>query len=162
MKRPGSSLVGSLALGAALLLAVFGTCSTAQDAPAKEMAAVRVGVFDRTKILVAYYGSEIHDRIMRDLMAKHAAAKGRGDDAEVKRLEAEGAARQDLAHEQLEGKAELVNVIEALRPSFTEVAEAADVSMIVEKPLWIASAPAVELVDVTEALAARLPPPVRK
>jgi hypothetical protein len=119
-------------------------------------AALRVGVFDREKLLVAFYHSEFHDRRLAALQAELATATEKGDAAAIQKIEAQGEAMQDLAHRQLAGVATLANVIEPLRLHFADIAKAARVPLIVESPLY--REPSVETVDVTANLVELLPP----
>ena len=163
------SLVGSMLVGTSLLVAVLGSISSALIAapgcarpPASSPAAaadqvVRGGTFSREKVLIAYYGAAMGEAQLRELHQKSDDAKQRKDDAEVARLEKVGSGMQDLAHERMEGKAELGEVLDAFRPFFAEVGEEAGVAIIIEKPLWTSSDADVELVDVSEALAAKIP-----
>ena len=114
---------------------------------------VRVGVFDRTEILVAYYGSAIHDEWLRGLERERDEAVARGDSASATAIEARGAAAQEVAHDQLAGKAGLWNILPHIEPSFADIAREKGLVLLVEAPLF--AEPGVELVDVTAELAAR-------
>jgi hypothetical protein len=143
---------------AALIAAVYASPSIGEsprDATASTPA-LRVGVFDREALLVAYYHSQIHDQELGALQADLARAKEKGDAAAMKRIEAQGEAMQDLAHRQLAGEATLTNVLAPLRPHFADVASAMHVAMIIEEPLYRDAN--VEIVDVTAKLVEELPP----
>jgi hypothetical protein len=118
-------------------------------------AALRVGVIDREKLLVAYYHSEVHEKLLASLQADLKRAKDKGDTDAVKQIEARGEALQDLAHRQLAGEATLANVMEPLRAFFPEVAKSAGVALIIEAPLYRDGT--VEIVDVTPKLVEKLP-----
>ncbi len=117
---------------------------------------VRIGVFKRTDVLVAFYGSEIWDQHVKDLMKQREAAKAQGDEKKVKEIEAQGAKSQEYAHRQLAGEAPLDNIFEHIRDELPAVAKEANVSVIVEKPIHKTAD--VELVDVTEQLVKAFPP----
>ena len=111
------SLVGSMLVGTSLLVAVLGSISSAviaapgcalppspsRDAVASQV--VRVGTFSREKVLIAYYGSALVQSQLRELEKKRDDAKQRGDDAEAKRIESQGAGGAEV---------ELVDVSDAL------------------------------------------------
>ena len=140
-------------LSVSIAIVVLGVAQAfAGDAPNR----VRVGVFRRTDLLVAFYKSAAWDQHLRDLIKQRDAAKAQGDEEEVKEIEQQGAESQEHAHRQLAGKAPLDNIFEHLTARLPAVAGEAGVSVIVEKPLC--STAGVELVDVTELLVDLLPP----
>ncbi len=102
------SIVWTLA-GLALALPV-----AAQDQP--------VGTFHKKSIVVAYYRSDAWKKAVDQKREEQKAARAAGDQAKVAELEKWGAGSQELAHRQLEGKAPIDSVVEALRPVLTEVA----------------------------------------
>ena len=116
---------------------------------------VRVGVFRREPLLVAYYGSTAHETALGRLRTERQKALDEGDAARAKKLEAEGAALQEMAHRQLAGEAPLTNVLDALKPHLAEVSTAAGVSVVVESTVWHDDD--VILVDMTDRLEALLP-----
>jgi hypothetical protein len=119
-------------------------------------AMTRVGVVDRTALLVAYYGSARHDRALRDLRARHAAAKAAGHEQLAQMLEAQGEAMQERAHRQLTGDADLGNVIRALGDHLAHVAAEQGLDQIVERGRMTPSSAA--RVDVTTEVAAYFTP----
>lgn len=137
----------------ALVLAVgISAAQTALPAePTQPRARVRVGTFDPMPVVVAFYRSDLSAEHMRTLHAAHAEAKAAGDTKEVQRLEAEGAALQELAHKQLEGKAGIENILERLRPRLDGVLAASDIDLIVEARI-VHARPDVQTVDITDAM----------
>lgn len=119
------------------------------------MAGAPVGVFDRTAVLIAYYGSRFNEAEIAALVRQRDEAASRGDTELVKELEAQGAAHQEHAHRQLAGRAPLDNISEALRDELPALAQQAGVSRIVPSDAKTAGAPTV---DVTERIVAMLPP----
>lgn len=111
---------------------------------------VRIGTFQRDKLLVAFYQSENWDKHLREMMVQRNAAKATGDEEKIKKIESEGAASQEIAHKQLAGEANLDNIFAHLKPVLSEIAKKANVQLIVEKPLFNDST--VEVVDVTDLL----------
>lgn len=107
----------------------------------------RVGVFHRPSIVVAYYRSELWLRQVRERREAMEAARRAGDRRQAAELDRWGRRAQRLVHRQLEGKAPIDNVWEALQPLLPEVAARAGAGRVVLDP-----PPGAELVDVTEAL----------
>lgn len=116
----------------------------------------RVGTFDRTDVLVAYYRSDIHARWLHELQRRRDAARAAGNAEQAREIEALGGESQEEAHRQLAGEAPLTNVIEHLQPHWPAIAADAQVALIVEKPLYTDDA--VQIVDVTEQIVDRLSP----
>ena len=117
---------------------------------------VRIGTFQRAKLLVAFYQSDSWDKHLREMMVQRDAAKAAGDEEKAKKIESEGAASQEAAHKQLAGEANLDNIFAHLQPVLSEIAKKANVQLIVEKPLFNDST--VEVVDVTDLLTEQFPP----
>lgn len=136
---------------AAMSMASVAVTFAEDKAPAK----VRVGVFKRTELLVAFYGSAAWGKELRNMLAERDAAKARGDMEKVKEIEAKGRKSQEHAHMQLAGKASLDNILAHLRDALPAVAKEANVEVIVEKPLFATER--AELVDVTALLVKQLP-----
>ena len=144
-------------LSVSIAIVVLGVAQAfAGDAPNR----VRVGVFRRTDLLVAFYKSAAWDQHLKDLTKQRDEAKAQGDLKRVKAIETEGAKSQAHAHQQLAGKAPLDNIFERITDKLPGVAQEAGVSVIVEKPIHSTSD--VQLVDVTELLVNLLPPKTKK
>ncbi len=146
--------VFSLAAGAALLLFLAGAGVSSQE-PAAE-APPRVGVFQRAPVLMAFYRSRYWADTLDGWRRELAAARERGDEETVARLEERGRAAQERAHQQLAGEATLTDVLAPILDELPEIAEEAGVGVVVEHPLW--RSPAVEEVDLTLAIVERYPP----
>lgn len=148
-------------IGAAGLLVaatMFGSAGSRQEStPVRQEAPVAIGTYDSQQVLIAYYKSPPFKEKMRVLHEAHAEAKRKGDTAKMKELERQGEALQDRAHHQYDGEAPLTEVIDALRPSFPEIAKAAGVGAIVADFVW--RDPAFKTVDLTERLVQRLTAP---
>lgn len=121
---------------------------------AADAAKVRVGVYDPRAVVIIYYGSKVHDTELRALMAEHEEAKAAGDQKKVAELKAKGSASQELAHQQLAGKAPIDDLLKKLHPDWEKLGKETQVDLIVPKVLY--KAEGVEVVDVTEALAKQL------
>jgi len=146
-------------LGAAAVLS-FGQWVAQPKSHASEESAFRIGTFRRTELLVAYYGSTVHDKAIKKLKENHDRAQSAGDLDKVKELEAQGGASQELAHRQLAGEAPLTNVLEQLKDALPAIAKEASVVVIVEQPLY--RDPSVREVDVTPWLVKKFEPARKK
>lgn len=123
------------------------------QAPANA-ATLRVGTFDSQSLVVGYYRSELHEKNLKAMRDEQAKAKAAGDKEKAQEIEYQGSASQDLAHKQLTGEARIDNILEALKERLPEVAKAANVDLIVEKPAYASER--VEQVDVTDAIVAAM------
>ena len=90
----------------------------------------RVGTFDQTSIVVAYYRSSLWSDTLNAKKAEFAEAQKAGDTAKANALQAWGEQSQELAHQQLDGKAPITNILDALQPAFAEVEKSAHVSSV--------------------------------
>jgi len=127
------------------------TLYTSPDAPADGP----IGTFDRTRLLVAYYGSAEHAAQMADLTRRRDGALRAGDTSLAAALSAEGQARQDAAHAQLAGTAPLTNIASDFHAAIEHLARLESVSRIVATD---AAPPGVRAVDLTDPLIALMPP----
>jgi hypothetical protein len=134
--------------------------ATEPNGVATRQSGTRIGTFQRRELLIAYYGSTIHDRIMKKLKGEWDQAQLAGDMEKVKKLEAEGGASQEYAHKQLAGEAPLNNVIEHLKDAFPKIAADSGVALIIEQPLY--RDPSVKEIDVTPMLVKQFEPARKK
>jgi len=134
------------------VIALFASVASAESLPEP----VRVGVFKRTELLVAFYKSAAWSQHLKDLAKQREEAKAKGDAKRVKEIEEQGASSQKHAHLQLAGKAPLDNIFEHIRGKLPALSKKAGVVVIVEQPPY--NTADVELVDVTELLVKLLPP----
>lgn len=104
----------------------------------------RIGTFDKQSIVLAYYRSPLWADTMKSKMAEMQEAKRANDTQKVQELQDWGQKHQDLAHQQLAGKAPITNIIDALAPAFPEIAKQAQVDKVVADP-----DPSAQTVDVT-------------
>jgi hypothetical protein len=145
-------------IAAALCIAALNGVVAAQTPPSAAAQRVRVGVYDSRMVALAYYNSDEHRRLTRDLMAQLKAAKAANDTAKIADLEFRGPALQNLMHYQVFSTASIPNVMEKLAPELPGIAAEARVSVIVSKWDVAFHGSGVEYVDVTDALAARFNP----
>jgi hypothetical protein len=115
---------------------------------------VRVGVFDKQAVVVAFYRSQHWAEVNQAKAAEREAARRANDTAKVQALEAWGASHQELAHRQLAGEAPIASVLEALTPGFPEIARRAGVNLIV--PDVVFADGVVQTIDVTDFVLAYL------
>ncbi|HVO51068.1 MAG TPA: hypothetical protein VMV60_08755 [Thermoanaerobaculia bacterium] len=110
---------------------------------------IRVGTFHRPSIVVAYTRSRLKaETVMKPKLAEMQAAKAANDSKKVDELNQWGRAQQELVHGQLAGERPIDDIVEALKPGFSEIASRAGVVLIAPDVAF--AAPGVELVDVTD------------
>ncbi len=109
---------------------------------------VQVGTFNKQSVVVAFYRSPQWAETLKAKRAELEAAKKANDTKKAEDLKAWGGAQQELAHRQLAGEAPITNILEALTPAFSEIAQKAQVAIIVSDLVY--SSPAVQNVDVTD------------
>jgi hypothetical protein len=117
-----------------------------------EKAKLRVGTFDSRAIAIAYGGSEQFNQSIRKLMEEHKKAKAEGNDKKVKQLEAEGQARQQLAHMQAFSTASVSDILERIKDQIPGIAQQAGVDVIVSKWDLVYQSPDAEFFDVTDLM----------
>jgi hypothetical protein len=100
--------------------------------------------------VVAFYRSNLHEQNLRKMHQEQERAVAGGDEKKAEEIGKQGAALQELAHKQLAGDAPIDNILEALNERFPEIATAARVELIVEKPAYATDR--VERVDLTDAI----------
>lgn len=92
--------------------------------------AQQIGTFNRQAIVVAYYRSALWNADLQKHEAELAQAKKAKDKTKVKELLGWGEKSQELAHDQLIGKAPIDNILEALQPGFEQIQKATKVEKI--------------------------------
>ena len=117
-----------------------------------------IGTFDRTKLLVAYYGSALHAAQMADLTKRHTQAVSVGDTALATQLNAEGERRQEVAHQQLAGKAPLTNIEADFHDAIAQLAQREGVARIVAAD---AAPTGTRTIDLTMQLTSLMPQAAR-
>ena len=114
----------------------------------------RIGVYDSRAIAVAFAGSEAFNKWMSGLKAQHKKAKAAGDQKRIAELEAQGAERQKLMHEQGFSTAPVDSILEQIKERLPTIKQKAGVSVLVSK--WdtdeLAKHRSAEFVDVTMEL----------
>jgi hypothetical protein len=142
-----------------LIVSIVAVCLIAAargaDAPpakglAQPRGGVRIGVYDSRAIAIAAVRSSGVGDEMKAMMKEAADAKAAGDEARVARLAARGKAKQLLLHLQGFSNAPVDEYLDKHREALPGIARAAGVIAILPKADY--HDPAVEVVDVTEAL----------
>jgi hypothetical protein len=108
-----------------------------------------VGTFDKPSIVLAFYRSPLWDAILADRRFELKTVKAANDTARAKELEKYGAESQDLAMQQLVGKAPIDNILAVLQPELKELSSRMKLSAIVDSS---AADPKAATVDVTSLL----------
>jgi uncharacterized membrane protein len=133
-------LVGHLSLGG----------ETPGVKPAKGV--LRVGTFDSRAVAVAYVRSAAGGAKIKRLMEQYEQAKAAGNEAEMKRLQAEGKAAQDRLHQQGFSTASVANIMETIQDQLPAIAKQAGVELILSKWDAVYLAPGSETIDVTDLI----------
>jgi len=110
----------------------------------------KIGTFDRTSIVMAFYGSSMWSAKLKTNEAEMQLAKLVGDQQKVARLYKWGKDQQKLAHKQMVGESPIDNIMEMMKPIFTVVEAQAQVTTIVPEGVRIDKT--AEKVDVTDLL----------
>jgi hypothetical protein len=113
---------------------------------------VVVGTFDSRVIAVAYYNTEAHMSYVEGLKTEHAEAEASGDEERVKELEAIGEASQELAHKQAFSTWPVDNILETIEEKIPEIAQLAEVDIIVSKWNIVYQHSDIECIDVTDIM----------
>jgi hypothetical protein len=108
-----------------------------------------VGTFDKSSIVLAYYRSPVWAAILADRRFELNRVKAANDTARAKELEKYGAESQELAMQQLAGKAPIDNILAVLQPEIKELSSRMKLSAIVDSS---AADPKAAIVDVTSLL----------
>ena len=132
---------------------IAGSVAIAEETPGRvEKAGLRVGTFDSRAVAVAYAGSDVHNRLIKQMMEQHAKAKAAGDKQKTAELEAQGKAQQDQLHQQGFGTASVAGILETIKDQLPAIAKQAGVDVIVSRWDVVYQAPGVETTDVTAEL----------
>ena len=107
---------------------------------------------------MAYYRSEAFRDGIQAQMAEFKAAKEAGDEERAEELQAKGEASQALAHKQGFGTYPVDEILATFEDKIAEIAERADVDVIVSKWDIVHQAEGVQLVDVTLLMVEPLDP----
>jgi hypothetical protein len=118
--------------------------------PSAAAQVAKVGTFDRTSIVVAFYRSPTWDAKLNAALAERDKARVAGDRKKVNELSKWGQSQQELAHKQLAGSAPIDNIMEMMKPMLATVAAQEKVARIVPQGSRIDKTAAT--VDVTERL----------
>jgi len=147
-RRSVKSLVGV----AALFVVTLPPASLAGE-PAP-IARERVGIYDSRSIAVAFAGSAAQEQELRELKAAHQKARTADDRKEMARLEAEGKAMQQKAHQQAFSTAPVDDLLAHITNALPDIQKAARVTALISK--WdqaeLKKHPGAETVDVTVPL----------
>ena len=108
-----------------------------------------VGVFDRSSIVLAYYRSPLWEAILADRRFELKTVEAANDTARARELEKYGEESQDLAMQQVMGKAPIDNILAVLEPEFKDLTNRLKLSNVVDSSAADPKAPSV---DVTPLL----------
>jgi hypothetical protein len=133
-------------------LALYTTVGAQQQEGKLSGSMLRVGTFDSRALAMAYYRSVEFMQYMQELRAEHEKAKAAGDEKRVKELEVKGPAQQELIHKQGFSTWPVDNILEKIKGKIPEIAEQAEVDVIVCKWDIIYQRSGIEFIDVTDLM----------
>jgi hypothetical protein len=107
------------------------------------------GTFDKFSIVLAYYRSPVWAAILADRRFELNRVKAANDTTKAKELEKYGGESQDLAMQQLAGKAPIDNILVVLQPEIKELISKMKLSAVVDSSAADSRA---ATVDVTSLL----------
>ncbi len=115
---------------------------------------LRIGVYDSRAVAAAYANSTEFQEMLKAVRADYEQAKAAKDDKRIKQLESRMKLQQRQLHEQVFSTASVAGIVAKVKGALPAVAKKARVQAIVGKWELNHQEPEVELVDVTEDLAA--------
>ena len=119
---------------------------------------VRIGTFDSRAVAIVYCNSKYFKSSMEPLMAQMKTAKEKDDKKTIAKCEREGSLRQTMMHEQGFGTGSISGIIETVKDKIAVLAKSENLTAIVSKWELTYNSPDVELIDVTEKIAAFFEP----
>ncbi len=133
-------------------LALYTTVWAQQQEGKISGSTLRVGTFDSRALAMAYYRSPEFIQSMQDLKDEYEKAKAAGDEKRVKELEVKGPAQQELVHKQGFSTWPVDNILEKIKEKIPEIAEQANVDVIVCKWDIVFQRSGVKFIDVTDLM----------
>ncbi len=118
----------------------------------------RIGTFDSRAVAIVYCNSKYFKSSMEPLMAQMKTAKEKDDKKTIAKCEREGSLRQTMMHEQGFGTGSISGIIETVKDKIAVLAKNENLTAIVSKWELTYNSPDVELIDVTEKIAAFFEP----
>jgi hypothetical protein len=115
---------------------------------------LRVGVYDSRAVAVAYANSSEFRESMKAIQADYQKAKAARDEKRMKEIDSQMKLQQRRLHEQGFSTGSVAGIIAKIKGAFPGVAKKAGVQAIVSKWELNYQSPEVEVVDVTDELAA--------
>ena len=115
---------------------------------------IRIGVYDSRTIAIAYYNSSEFQETLKPIMAELAKAKEAKEEKRIKEIESRMKTQQRRTHEQGFSTGSVIPIMAKIKSSLPDVAKKAGVQIIVSKWELNFQSSDVEVVDVTDDLAA--------
>jgi len=151
-----------LVAGCFCVISTITVLTTIADNPSKghsiDVEKVRVGTFDSRAIAVAYVRSDTFNSYLKGLQAELEQAKAANDEKRVKELEAQGPEMQKLIHKQGFSIWPVNDILEHIKGKYPEIAEQADVDVIICKWDIVYQRSDAETVDVTKQMVKQFDP----
>jgi len=138
------------------LVAGWAFCSATYAEKPDSRAKLRIGTYKSYILAIAYYRSEAFQKQTADLNAQTEQAKADGKTELVKQLKARTKTLQQQAHRQVFAGEPIDSILAHMKDALPEIAQASGVEAISGKVAY--HSPAVELLDITDALVQQLNP----
>ena len=113
---------------------------------------IRVGIFDSRAVAVAYCNSEISHQKLNQMREEGNKAKAAGNMEKYRELEQRGQQMQKKAHMQGFGTADVNDLLEYIKDKMPQIAQNADVDIVVSKWNIVYQNPDIKLVDITDEI----------
>jgi hypothetical protein len=149
MRRFGAMLPLTCMLAVYVVFAMAG-CVRSEEGASEST--IRIGTFDSRALAAAYGRSDVFKSQVAELTAEYEKAKASGDERRIKELEVEGPALQKVLENQVFSTWPVDNILKQIEDKIPEIAEQADVGVIVCKWDVVYQESGVEFVDVTDLL----------
>jgi len=141
----------------AMLICVVAACFVAAPGcSADDGDGIRVGTFNTRAVALAWGRSDAFQDWVGDLRKRASEAEAAEDAELVEAIGSEAAAQQDRLHRQVFGDDPIDDVLERMLEALPGIAQAAGVDIIDDSLLY--HGPSVELVDITDEMAAHWNP----
>lgn len=159
LKKKGSHMPLSRYISGAIMLVVLTSlcilgCPSNSSAQTKQ----RIGIFDSRSVAIVYANSKFYKSPYPEIKKRMDAAKEKNDTKEIAKIEYEAKLHQAILHDQGFGKGSVNTITDSYRDKIAEIAKAENLSAIVSKWEVVYSNPDIELIDVTEKIAAFFEP----
>jgi Skp family chaperone for outer membrane proteins len=146
-------LSGAIILVVLVSLCILG-CSSNSSAQTKQ----RIGIFDSRSVAIVYANSKFFKSPYPEIKKRMEAAKEKNDTKEIAKIEYEAKLHQAILHDQGFGKGSVNTITDLYKDKIAAIAKAENLSAVVSKWEVVYSNPDIELIDITDKIAAFFEP----